>query len=65
MLLQVDIGYLRILTKRRNYSIVVVLAAVASLALAFLTRGYAANNMKLAVYSRSQAAIGVEKIAYM
>jgi hypothetical protein len=65
MMLQVDIGYLRSLTKRRNYSVVVLLAALASLGIAFSTRRYAANNMKNAVFNRSQAATGVEKIAYM
>jgi hypothetical protein len=64
-LLQVDIGYLRSLTKRRNYSVLVVLAALGSLTVAFNTRKFAANNMSQAVYSRNQAAIGVEKIAYM
>ena len=65
MMLQVDIGYLRSLTKRRNYCVFVVLAGAASLAVAFWTRSYGGANMKKAVQARSAAVVGNSKLAYM
>jgi hypothetical protein len=63
LLQQVDIGYLRSLTKRRNYCIFVVLAGAASLAVAFWTRSFGGANMKKAVEVRSAGVVGNMKLA--
>jgi hypothetical protein len=62
--LQVDIGYLRSLTKRRNYSVFVLAVAGLSLAAAVWTRGYGAANMKRSVVARSATAAGNMNAAY-
>jgi hypothetical protein len=65
LLQQVDIGYLRSLTKRRNYCVFVLLAGAASLAVAFQTRKAGASNMQRAIYTRSAATVGNMNMAYM